>query len=84
MKTTTLFFFCAVAMALPAATATYRQPNYDESKIHPYTLEDPLTFIDGTKVKSPADWPRRRAEILDIFAREMYGQPPPAPEAVVI
>ena len=59
----------------------YRQPNYDESKIHPYTLEDPLAFADGTKLKSPDEWPKRRAEILDIFAREMYGQPPPAPEA---
>ena len=66
-----------------AAGKPYREPNYDESKIHPYTLEDPLAFADGTKLKSPAEWPKRRAEILDIFAREMYGQPPPAPEAVV-
>ena len=61
----------------------YREPNYDESKIPPYTLEDPLSFVDGTKLKSPAEWPKRREEILGIFAREMYGQPPPKPEAVV-
>lgn len=61
----------------------YREPNYDESKIPPYTLEDPLAFADGTKLKSPAEWPKRREEILGIFAREMYGQPPPKPEAVV-
>ena len=65
-----------------AARPDYDQPNYDVSKIAPYTLEDPLTFVDGTRVRSPADWPRRRAEIVSIFAREMYGQPPPAPEAV--
>ena len=83
MKTTSLLLACAAAATLSAADVTYRPPNYDETKIHPYTLEDPLTFVDGTKVKTPADWPRRRAEILGIFAREMYGQPPPAPEAVV-
>jgi len=69
--------------SVQAARPDYDQPNYDVTKIAPYTLEDPLTFVDGTRVKSPADWPRRRAEIVSIFAREMYGQPPPAPEAVV-
>ena len=58
-------------------------PNNDESKVGPYTLEDPLTFLDGTKVASPADWPRRRAEILGIFAKEMYGEEPPKPESLV-
>ena len=57
-------------------------PNYDTSKIPPYTLEDPLTFADGRRV-TKENWAARRTEILGIFAREMYGQPPPAPEAVV-
>ena len=56
--------------------------NYDESRIAPYTLEDPLTFVDGRKVKTAADWEARRAEILGIFAREMYGVEPPAPEVL--
>ena len=60
-----------------------RKPNYDESKVAPYTLEDPLTFVDGSKVTSPADWARRRAEIVKIFEKEMFGQTPPPPEAVV-
>jgi len=59
-----------------------RRPNFDESKIPPYSLEDPLTFVDGRKV-TKANWPERRREILDIFAREMYGVEPPMPEAVV-
>ena len=59
-----------------------REPNYDESKIGPYTLEDPLRFLDGRKVTA-ANWAERRKEILGIFAREMYGAEPPAPEAVV-
>ena len=57
--------------------------NYDMSKIVPYTLEDPLTFVDGRKVKTPADWAERRREILGIFAREMYGEEPPKPDALV-
>ena len=61
----------------------YDQPNYDPSKIAPYTLEDPLTFLSGEKVTSPAQWPARRREILDIFAKEMFGQEPPPPECVV-
>ena len=57
--------------------------NYDKSKIPPYTLEDPLVFADGRKVETSADWVKRRKEILGIFAREMYGEEPPKPEAVV-
>lgn len=57
--------------------------NYSRSRIAPYELESPLEFVDGTKVENMADWRRRRREILDIFAKEMYGAEPPAPEAVV-
>ena len=57
-------------------------PNYDKTKIPPYTLEDPLTFLDGRKVTA-ANWAERRREILGIFAKEMYGAEPPAPEALV-
>ena len=58
------------------------EPNYDASKIKPYTLEDPLTFVNGKKVTNLAEWEHRRKEILDIFAKEMYGAEPPKPEAV--
>ncbi len=66
-----------------AARPDYDKPNYDVSKIAPYTLEDPLTFVDGGKVASPADWARRRREILEIFAKQMFGEEPPKPEAFV-
>ena len=69
--------------AFAALSAAARPPNYDETKIAPYSLEDPLVFADGRRVATPAEWPARRAEILDIFAKEMYGQPPPPPETVV-
>lgn len=54
--------------------------NYDESKVGPYTLEDPLTFVDGRKVTNASDWAERRKEILDLFQKEMYGQLPPKSE----
>ena len=57
-------------------------PNYDKAKIPSYVLEDPLVFADGRKV-TKANWAERRREILGIFAREMYGAEPPAPEALV-
>jgi len=78
---------CVVAgcatMGLWAGRPNWNQPNYDKTKIAPYTLEDPLAFADGRKLKSVAEWPARRQEILSIFAKEMFGQEPPKPEAVV-
>lgn len=66
-----------------APSLASKKPNFDESKVPPYTLEDPLAFADGRRVETQADWRSRREEIMGIFAREMYGQPPPAPEEVV-
>lgn len=59
-----------------------RDVNYDEAKVAPYALENPLVFTDGRKV-TKENWAERRKEILAIFAKEMYGQEPPSPEAVV-
>ena len=50
--------------------------NYDETKVQPYTLEDPLVFTDGTKVENAVDWLRRRREIFDIFSKEHLGLDP--------
>lgn len=72
-----------VVGVLAASGAVARPPNYDEAKVAPYTLEDPLTFADGRKLKDPSEWPARRAEIVRIFEREMFGRTPPPPEAVV-
>lgn len=73
---------CLAAVAC-AVAAEARKPNYDERKVGSYTLEDPLVFADGRPVADASQWPARRREILDIFAREMYGRQPPAPEAIV-
>ncbi len=54
--------------------------NYDESLVKPYTLPDPLVFNNGKRVRNARQWNhRRRAEILEIFASEMYGHVPGRP-----
>ena len=51
--------------------------NYDEAKVPPYTLPDPLVAADGTPVRDAADWrARRRPELLELFAREVHGRTP--------
>ena len=59
-----------------AREQAYKTVNYDVAAIPAFRLEDPLTFADGRKLLSAAEWPARRKEILDIFQREMYGQIP--------
>ena len=49
-----------VIAALALVPAAAQEVNYDESKVGPYTLEDPLTFVSGKKVKNKKDWTRRR------------------------
>lgn len=39
-------------------------------------LPDVLTFQSGEKVTSPAQWPARRAEILELFRTDVYGRNP--------
>jgi hypothetical protein len=53
--------------------------NYDEAKGGTYTLPDPLVFADGKPVRSAADWKRRRTEILELFATNVYGHSPKPP-----
>ena len=72
-----------ILVAMSCVTANAREPNYDEAKVAPYTLEDPLAFADGRKLKDASEWSARRKQILEIFAHEMYGVEPPAPETVV-
>lgn len=72
----------AIAAALLAmlAHSLEAQPapaNYDESKIPHYTLPDPLVCKDGSKVASSRSWrEKRRPELLEEFAKEMFGRTP--------
>ena len=42
-------------------------------------LPDPFTFQDGSRVKTPADWDRRREELKRLIQDYEYGHLPPAP-----
>ncbi len=50
----------------------------NEATANPYkeTMPDLMTFKDGTKVTSADQWPKRRAEIVEDFEREVYGRIP--------
>ena len=73
----------AVMLSADLFAARTPRVNYDETRVEPYTLPDPLVFADGSRVKDAGDWRRRRAEILELLAKEMFGAEPPKPEAVV-
>ncbi len=50
---------------------------YEESLVPPYTVTDPLLCRDGTRVKDVQTWQqKRRPELLELFAREVYGRTP--------
>ena len=51
--------------------------NFDESKVPPYTLPDPLTLKNGQRViDAKVWWQQRRPEIVEDFDREIYGRVP--------
>ena len=51
--------------------------NFDESKVPPYSLPDPLLLKNGQKVTTPEVWwKQRRPEIVEDFDREIYGRVP--------
>jgi hypothetical protein len=57
------------------------QANYDESKVPPYSLPDPLILDNGRPVNDAQTWfGQRRAEILRWFETEVYGKSPGSPE----
>ena len=77
-----VFGGAALAMALldGIAGAQTLPGNYDESKVGTYTLPDPLVFNNGKPVRSAKEWNRRRRpEILELFAANVYGHSPQAP-----
>jgi hypothetical protein len=62
---------------LRLAVKTGHVSNYDESKVAPYTLPDPLVMANGTPVRDARAWrSRRRAEILELYKNEIYGHIP--------
>ncbi len=52
--------------------------NYEESRVPDYVLPPLLEGRDGT-ARTPEDWKKRRAQILDLFRENVYGRSPGRP-----
>jgi dienelactone hydrolase len=50
--------------------------NYDEGKIAPYTMLDPLRGEPGEVITTEAQWPARRMQILSLFEENIFGRTP--------
>jgi hypothetical protein len=61
----------------------YKGAIYTEDKVPEYVLPDIMTRFDGKKVTTISDWENiRRPEILDFFARNMFGEIPTPPKPI--
>ena len=74
----TFCFLSSLSLFAVASVAIAQSPpgNYDESRVPAYTLPDPLVARNGTRVTTAGQWPARRAEILELFADNVYGRTP--------
>jgi hypothetical protein len=65
---------------LPAWAANLRTPNFEESRVPPYRLPDPLVMANGRRVTTAAAWwNQRRPEILKLYESQVYGRAPGRP-----
>lgn len=68
-----------VSILLMVSNGNSQNPatNYDESKVPPYKLPDPLVLSSGKPVRDAATWRNvRRPEILELFRTHVYGRSP--------
>jgi len=91
-----LFFFNALIFSLflaktvSAGAGTPASPgpgqavptNYDEAKAGRFTLPDPLVFNNGKPVKTAREWTKRRRELLQLYAANVYGHSPKPPKHI--
>jgi hypothetical protein len=62
---------------LRKALKTGHISNYDETKVAPYTLPDPLVLSSGQRVRNADTWMKqRRPELIRLYENEIYGRVP--------
>lgn len=82
MKPFCFFLLGTILIMSEVADAQPKGFNYDESKVPKFELPDPLKFEDGRVVKTAAEWPARRKELLGLFETEVYGKSPARPKEI--
>ena len=76
-----LLFIPLISISMLAVNAQDSLINYDEAKIPPYTLPDPLRLADGKRITSSTEWIRQqRPKMLQLFADNVYGKLPGKPK----
>ncbi len=76
-----------IAYAARIAAQAQRTPGYlyDESRIAPYKLLDPLQLADGRSVTTAQQWfTQRRPEILRLFEENIFGHTPETAQHAVM
>ncbi|KAA9356292.1 alpha/beta hydrolase family protein [Larkinella humicola] len=79
MQTSFVRFLLLSGLLFHQATlhAQSPEPNYDETKIPPYTLPDPLVTPTGKRITTARQWEsQQRAVLLKQFATQVYGVTP--------
>ncbi len=75
-----LLLLAACSAPLQAAPNTSHGRNYDESRVRPYAVPEPLLGKDGRRAAGVEDWNTRvRPGIYKDFQDLMYGHAPPLP-----
>jgi hypothetical protein len=64
---------------LPMEDGTEQEFIFTEELVPAYTLNDPLIMNDGRKVNTPADWQKRRQELIAFFEDHVFGKTPLVP-----
>src|SRR5690242_1844399 len=75
-------FLLSVLFAVIAAKHVSAQDsiNYDETKVPPYSLPDPLQLSNGLHITTKEQWMQeQRPAMLKLFAENVYGRMPGKP-----
>ena len=87
MLTRRLLFITLLAALMAPLCIAQRIPgyNYDESKIPPYQLLDPLRMQNGKPVTTPEQWStERRPQIMRLFEENVFGRTPEVAKNAVV
>lgn len=68
---------CLLAMSATSFPQPPAGTNFDESKVPPYRLPDPLLMADGRKVRTVRQWEKiQRPALYRLFEENVYGRYP--------